>query len=307
MHFFLMFFSNDNMKKFPTQRGFTLVELLVVIAIIGILIAMLLPAVQQVREAARRTTCMNNLRQLSLGMHLHHDSIGVFPDGGINWFDPWRTVADGVPNTAPNQNWGLFYQLLPYIEQNNLYDLTTPTSHAADNVIRATPVSTFHCASRRSSIIKGGRHASNDYAGCAGIQQGGPPGWGNGELGGAIVRATHASAIKMTNFRDGTSNCIVAGEKAVHPKYFERYGCSDNEGWAVGFDWDTIRWCGPNNQPISDNQARNCETRFGSSHPGGTVYGFADGSMKFISNEITATSFTEICHISDGKNGDSEE
>jgi prepilin-type N-terminal cleavage/methylation domain-containing protein len=295
------------MKNPTAHRGFTLVELLVVIAIIGILISMLLPAVQMVREAARRTTCMNNLRQLSLGMHMHHDSIGVFPDGGILWSDRWRSVANGVPKTSPNQNWGLFYQLLPYMEQNNLYDLTTPTSHAADDIIRATPVNTFHCASRREFVIKGGRFASNDYAGNGGIQQGGAPGWGNGKLGGAIVRATHAHAIKMTNFRDGTSNCIVAGEKAVHPDYYHDFGCSDNEGWAVGFDWDTIRWAGPNNQPISDIEARNCETRFGSPHPGGTVYGYADGSMKFINNGISATSFSEICHISDGENGDSDE
>ena len=121
------------------QKGFTLVELLVVIAIIGILVALLLPAVQTVREAARRTSCMNNLRQISLASQMHENALKIYPDGGIVWFDFDRSLTDsGAPEIAPNQNWCFFYQVLPYLEQQNVYD------NEDDDVIRGTQVATFH-------------------------------------------------------------------------------------------------------------------------------------------------------------------
>ncbi|MCH2179135.1 MAG: DUF1559 domain-containing protein, partial [Mariniblastus sp.] len=112
------------MNSSPKKKGFTLVELLVVIAIIGILIGMLLPAVQQVREAARRTTCANNARQLSLAMLNYESALGTFPPGlrcdtpadsaGIIQDASWKTLW----------SWGTF--VLPYVEQNNLYEVLNP-------------------------------------------------------------------------------------------------------------------------------------------------------------------------------------
>src|SRR5206468_11059272 len=104
--------------------AFTLVELLVVIAIIGVLVALLLPAVQSAREASRRSKCTNNLKQFGLAFHNHHDTLGIFPDGGENW-DPvaWpRVMLNGTPATAPKQNWGWGYQILPYIEQSGVWN-----------------------------------------------------------------------------------------------------------------------------------------------------------------------------------------
>src|SRR5437868_10714971 len=101
--------------------GFTLIELLVVIAIIAILIALLVPAVQQVREAANVAQCKNQLKQIGLAFQTHHDTYGVFPSGGTSWQDANRVMDKGIPADYQKQHWGWAYQILPYIEQENLW------------------------------------------------------------------------------------------------------------------------------------------------------------------------------------------
>src|SRR5271165_3673703 len=104
------------------RRAFTLIELLVVIAIIGILIGLLLPAVQKVREAANRVRCANNLKQMGLAFHNHQDTYGCLPSGGLGWWQN-RNVVSGIPAIYDTQTWGWGYQILPFIEQDNLYRL----------------------------------------------------------------------------------------------------------------------------------------------------------------------------------------
>src|SRR6266446_9666066 len=110
-------------KLLAWRIGFTLIELLVVIAIIGVLIALLLPAVQKVREAANRTQCANNLKQIGLAVHNFHDTYGTFPNTGGWWQTGITYDQSGTPIGIKYQQAGWLYQIMPFIEQDNLYKL----------------------------------------------------------------------------------------------------------------------------------------------------------------------------------------
>lgn len=144
-------------------RGFTLVELLVVIAIIGVLVALLLPAVQAAREAARRTECGNKLKQMGLAMQNHLSAQRTFPTGGVGPnpdianFTNGGTSNPGTPNGANKQGLGWAYQLLPYLEQNSVKGLVT------NALLTKAVIPVYNCPSRRTSI-GGSNNALMDYA-----------------------------------------------------------------------------------------------------------------------------------------------
>src|SRR5215469_16448918 len=136
----------------PARNAFTLIELLVVIAIIAILIGLLLPAVQKVREAAARIQCQNNLKQLGLALHSYHDALGSFPAGRDPWPKPFSAQA----------------HLLPFVEQQNLQnlvDFTQPTSTGVNAAAAATPVKLFICPSDPAGgRVPGSAFGGNNYA-----------------------------------------------------------------------------------------------------------------------------------------------
>jgi type II secretory pathway pseudopilin PulG len=169
--------------KIPRKGpGFTL------IAIIAILIALLIPAVQKVREAANIAQCKNQLKQIGLAFHNHHETFKVFPSGGTDWqLNNTRTMVHGVPADYNSQNWGWAYQILPYIEQNVLW------SNRNDHVVTETAIVTYLCPSFRGPIIRpygdGSMRAMMDYTANAGTS------WGSWD--GAIVPSkTGFSAVQ---------------------------------------------------------------------------------------------------------------
>lgn len=268
----------------PRRSGFTLIELLVVIAIIAILIALLVPAVQKVREAAARSQCANNLKQIALAFHGYHDTYKNLPTGGDN--GPTSCCSADL---LVRYNWT--YHILPFLEQNALYQIGQ-TNLAQ---LRTSPVPVYYCPSRRQPTLYQGV-AKSDYAGNGGTN----------DLNGTTVR-TSAGQIHLLTINDGTSNTLLVGESRNHLAFLTQGGwcCSDNEdAYTNGWGDDVVRRGSTPPEPdIVDPNINGslCDGKFGSSHTSGLNIALADGSVRFLRFSITQTAFRALSIRNDGQ------
>jgi prepilin-type N-terminal cleavage/methylation domain-containing protein/prepilin-type processing-associated H-X9-DG protein len=305
-------------------RAFTLIELLVVIAIIAILIGLLLPAVQKVREAANRMQCGNNLKQLALAVHAYHDRNGALPVDSLYSYDP----------TGPNWSW--LAHLLPDIEQGNLYNAAGISRQPANNINQSLPqiaqdVKTFQCPSDPDAWRGPVSHASNfdmldpvlgplTYAvtcyraNMGSNWGGGPPGsalwWGtdpqwcvpdpknsnpattyDGCGAGDGVIWGNLRPLRLTDVTDGASNTIMIGEALVGLDYQNAWCHMDNAYATCAYPPNAKNPVTGLDYPPDQWWNRYA---FTSLHPTGVQFAFVDGSVHFLSDSIDVNLFRAL-------------
>jgi prepilin-type N-terminal cleavage/methylation domain-containing protein/prepilin-type processing-associated H-X9-DG protein len=301
------------------RRGFTLVELLVVIAIIGILVALLLPAVQAARESSRRTKCQNHLKQIGLAFHNHHDTMGFFPSGGWGW----NWVGDPNRGFDQKQPGGWVFNCLPFMEGGNIHGMGT--SKTATDLEQAlarmvqTPIDTMNCPSRRMARLYPTPYASfntgsslitpvakTDYSANCGdftrIEIDGGPAAGSTTPPAEPLEETgisyRCSKVAMKDVTDGTSMTIMVGEKFLHPlKWNSGDDAADNENMYVGYDNDIYRSTNAKYFPPKKDQKGVTGDQlytFGSAHPAGFNAVFCDGSVKLVAYIIDQDNYRRI-------------
>jgi prepilin-type N-terminal cleavage/methylation domain-containing protein len=295
------------------RQAFTLIELLVVIAIIGILAALLLPAVQSAREAARRTGCTNNLKQLALAVHSYIDVNRTLPMGSLTMFDP-AVIASFEDELLPGgqfESLSIFIAMLPNLEQQplaNAYNFNRSTYATANMTIATTGLGVLWCPS--DSSVAGARTLAqpyadlpaparvcySSYAGCVGTWYVRLPGSASqGSLNGMFCLNR---GIDPTEVTDGLSNTILLGERA-HGMLSEP-DLSDYHWWFDGFEADTLfsAFFPMNPERVIDDLSTlymgdAYVSSASSYHPGGALFAFGDGSVRFLKDSIDSWPINE--------------
>jgi prepilin-type N-terminal cleavage/methylation domain-containing protein/prepilin-type processing-associated H-X9-DG protein len=303
-------------RRSRPHRAFTLIELLVVIAIISGLVALLLPAVQSAREAARRAQCLNNLRQIALALHNYHSAVATFPPGYVS------LTQGNQPDAAEiGPGWGWATMMFGQMEVVSLYNavnFSLATTDAASQTARVSQVNTFTCPSNvgvRPLTIKDGSGnvlvadlAAGQYIGVAGQLE---PEEFAAQNNGVFYRN---SKVGFRDITDGTSTTLMVGERSQNVADATWVGMipngrsCNNPTWPVQ-DCETsnvliLGHTGPSpDEPWIDvpNNKKAGVDDFHSRHPGGCNFTFCDGSVRFIRETINPQTFSNLATRAGGE------
>lgn len=277
----------------PFRRpGFTLIELLVVIAIIAILMALLLPAIQQTREAARRTQCKNNLVQLSLAIQNYEASFEMLPPGTVNQEGPIQNIPAGY-----HMSW--IVQILPLMEQTHVFraiDFSESAYSESNARVRQTQIKVLKCPSDYKPVYQieeVGTVIASSYAGCFSGEDTAIASENNGLL-------FLNSSVTREQIRDGSANTILLGEKSF-PRQTADLGWMSgtaatlrNTGVGINLGWDVVNFFSQTSSEPPVAPGPDATGGFSSLHSGGANFALADGSVRFVSESIDMTIFSYL-------------
>jgi prepilin-type N-terminal cleavage/methylation domain-containing protein/prepilin-type processing-associated H-X9-DG protein len=314
--------SNSKLTSIAPRRktAFTLVELLVVIAIIGVLVALLLPAVQAAREAARRSQCSNNLKQMALAMLNYEDTYKCLPPGRTGCDGATGNQCTGFTTGAGTLGWSAFVSTLPFLEQSALFNkidnAPVPWGVTAgwDNVANMEVVSArpkfIVCPSEIAKPLLDGQPSAGKKAaiGTYGLVGGkeGPPNGNNIKHtnNGVFV---YRLCFRLADITDGTSSQFIIGETKSSDGYVKGVANATVPNmWTTGSRFLTLRTTNNplNTHPTSgnlDNTAQPTNAAFGSLHPGGAQFAFVDGHVSLITNQINFVTYQRLSMRADGE------
>lgn len=292
------------------QAGFTLVELLVVIAIIGVLVALLLPAVQAAREAARRMSCSNNMKQIGIAMHVYHDTILQFPFGWSDRGAGWSAMI--LPNVEQKN----IYDTLQWAESNNWDSKNTPNYLACERVIPfyrcpSMAVAQHHnlnnIAQRVPASYRGVASSTADCDDASGSAKSPKRSMENIDLEGIFYGC---SKTRFADITDGTTNTFMVGESYYDEKFSQNGQAMDF--WYIGSPqidpWrctggssgtEFSEFCGSTGVPYNARKINGTsgyvkELSFSSYHPSGAMFCLADGSVRFVSFSINYPTYQAL-------------